>query len=223
MDSIPDVLLTTEGDSSYLGSVVVNAGFTSNNEASDALAGAPTEYGRKGSAYLWLGGEHLDSLPDAWISGSQPYDEVGWLVASAGDVNGEGKDEIMVSNYAADETPRRVWVCKYTGQGIEERGTLNAIRLTLEVNPNPCNRYTAISFSLLAESKVSLRVYDITGKLVKTISANQNILKSGNYEMEWDLRDNNRKKVTTGIYFIEISAGHEGNIIKEIRKITVIK
>ena len=223
MDSTPDVLLTTEGDSSYLGSEVVNAGFTSRNEASDALAGAPTEYDRRGTAYLWLGGEFLDSLPDAWIRGSQPYDEIGWLVASAGDVNGDGKDEIMVSNYAADETPRRVWVCKYTGQGIEERGTLNAIRLTIEVNPNPCNRHTTISYSLLAESKVSLRVYDITGKLIKTICANQNILKSGNYETRWDLMDNNRKKVTAGIYFIEISAGQEGNIIREISKITVIK
>jgi hypothetical protein len=126
MDSIPDVLLTTEGDSSYLSSEAVNAGFTSGNEASDALAGAPTEYNRKGTAYLWLGGEVLDSLPDAWIRGVQYEDGIGWLVATAGDVNGDGKDEVMISNYAVSETPERVWVCKYSGQGIEERGTLNA-------------------------------------------------------------------------------------------------
>jgi hypothetical protein len=129
MDSIPDVLLTTEGDSSYLSSEAVNAGFTRCNEASDALAGAPTEYSRRGTAYLWLGGEHLDSLPDAWIRGTQPYDEIGWQVASAGDVNGDGKDEIMVSNYPVLFHQKKFGFVNIRDQGLKKkarRKTLNA-------------------------------------------------------------------------------------------------
>jgi hypothetical protein len=221
MDSIPDVLLTTEGDSSYLSSEAVNAGFTRCNEASDALAGAPTEYGREGSAYLWLGGEFLDSLPDAWIRGTQSYDEIGWQVASAGDVNGDGKDEIMVSNYGADETSQKVWVCKYTGQGIEEsRRPPTANRIPLKIEPNPAKSQTAIRFSLSVISKVSLMVYDITGKLVKTIEDCHNKFEPGNYDTRWNLRDNNQKRVSAGIYFIEIKTDDKAS---EIRKIMVVK
>jgi hypothetical protein len=220
MDSIPDVLLTTEGDSSYLGSEAVNAGFTRCNEASDALAGAPTEYGRKGTAYLWLGGELLDSLPDAWIRGVQFDDGIGWGVASAGDIDGDGKDEIMISNYAVTQTPTRVWICKYTGQGIEERETQNARRLTLEISPNPCKTHFAIRFTLNAKNRVSLKVYDIAGKVVKIFNTEGNINKPGEYEIRWDLRDNNQKKVATGIYFIEIKAEDK---VSEIRKLTIVK
>lgn len=216
MDSIPDVLLTTEGDSSYLSSEAVNAGFTRCNEASDALAGAPTEYNRKGTAYLWLGGEHLDSLPDAWIRGVQYEDGIGWFVATAGDVNGDGKDEVMISNYAVSETPERVWVCKYTGQGIEEHGTQNASRFTPEIYPNPAKSVIRVRCSLPVKD---IKIYDITGKIIKTFDVRQ-MLESGQYEIKWGLRDDYQKKVATGIYFIEIKTESKES---EIKKITVVK
>ena len=46
------------------------------------------------------------------------------------------------------------------------------------------------------------------------------MLESGQYEIKWDLRDNNQKRVATGIYFIEIKI--EGEVSK-IKKITVVK
>jgi len=138
MDSIPDVIIVGRTDSSYLGYSAVNAGFVNNDESSDLLAGAPDEYNRFGTAYLWLGGALLDTIPDAWIRGGELDEGIGWMVASAGDVDGDGKDEIMVSNYVSSLTPKRVWVCKYTGPGIEEERLVHdAKRLTLEISPNP--------------------------------------------------------------------------------------
>ena len=223
MDSIPDVLLTTEGDSSFLGSKAVNAGFTSCSEASDALAGAPTEYGRKGTAYLWLGGELLDSMPDAWIRGVQRDSGIGWGVTSAGDVDGDGKDEIMVSNYATYYTPRRVWVCKYTGGAIEEKRNFRSKNISLSITPNIVIKEVSLRYKIAALCKVSLKVYDIEGKLIKVLEAGYKAFDVGEYEIRWNLSDDQEKKVQAGIYILEFIADDEKQVIRKTGKIIVVK
>jgi hypothetical protein len=221
MDSIPDIWMIGKQDSSGLANSLSYAGNITQNFSEAIVAGAVYEPGDyTGTAYIWQGEPNLDTIPDAWMKGTVPDQGIGWNVASAGDVNGDGKDEIMVSNYATIQMPKRVWICKYTGQGIEERQTQNAEHLPLEVKPNPAKSQTAIRFSLSAESKVTLKVYDITGKLVKTLRADTRMVKAENYEIRWNLRDDNQKKVATGIYFIEINAGDR---VSERKKITVVK
>jgi hypothetical protein len=219
MDSIPDVWMIGRTDSTGLGQRVSTAGIVNQTNSEGIISGAPREHNDIGTAYLWLGGSLLDTIPDAWIRGTVGGDGVGWYVASAGDVNGDGKDEIMVSNYASSTT-KRVWVCKYTGPGIEERETQNASRFTLEIKPNPSRTHTAIRFTLNARDKVSLKIYDITGKIVKALNDGLTLSEPGNFEIKWDLRDNNQKKVATGIYFIEIKTEDK---VSEIRKLTVVK
>jgi hypothetical protein len=222
MDSVPDVWMIGRTNTSGLGDWTASAGDLNMSNSEEIVSGAPIEYNDKGSAYLWLGGTSLDTIPDAWLRGIVGGDGVGWMVASAGDVNGDGRDEVMVSN-SAGRIPR-VWVCKYTGSGIEEdRLPKTAFRIPMEIRPNPAKALTAIRFSLTAESRISLSIYDITGKLVKTIVNQDNMLKPGNYEARWDLRCNNQLKVSTGIYFLRFVADDGQAIIREINKITVIK
>jgi FG-GAP repeat/Secretion system C-terminal sorting domain/FG-GAP-like repeat len=216
MDSIPDVWMIGRTDSTGLGVAVSNAGFVNQTNSEGINAGAPQEYNSFGSTYLWLGGALLDTTPDAWLRGVQYDDGIGWYVASAGDVNNDERDEIMVSNYASNYTPKRVWVCKYTGPGIEENGTLNALRLTPEIIPNPAKSMIRIRCPV---SGKRIRVYDITGKIVKVFDITK-IPESGQYEIRWNLYDNNKKKVATGIYFIEIKTEDDKS---EIKKITVVK
>jgi FG-GAP repeat len=121
MDSIPDIWMIGKHDSSRLGTSTSSAGDINGDSCDDIISGAPTEYDSKGIAYIWLGGTILDTIPDAWIRGDQYVGGIGWMVASVGDVNGDDKDEIMVSNYPVAVSPKKVWVCKYTGQGIEEK------------------------------------------------------------------------------------------------------
>lgn len=221
MDSIPDVWMVGKDSSSWLGVWTTAAGDLNSDLSDDIISGAPTDYDRRGSAYIWLGGTALDIIPDAWIRGTENDSGIGWHVASAGDVDEDGKDEIMVSNYASAYTQRKVWICKYTGPGIEEnRLPQTAYRLPLEIKPNPTKSQTAIRFSLAAKSKISLKVYNIAGNLVKTLNAGRNLRRSGKYEVKWDLRDNNQKRVANGIYFIEIKTE---NKVSEIKKITVVK
>ena len=216
MDSIPDVWMIGRQDSSALGTSTSSAGDLTQDFFDEIISGAPIEYDFKGSSYLWLGDSTLDSIPDAWIRGTQHNDGIGWCVATAGDVNDDAKDEIIVSNYAAIQTPKKVWVCKYTGPGIEEHGTLNAIRLTLEISPNPAKSAIRIRCPLALKD---IKVYDISGKIVKVLEINKAPAPEQN-GVKWDLRDDNQKRISNGIYFLEITVEKE---LKEIRKITVIK
>jgi hypothetical protein len=221
MDSVSDVWMIGRTDSTGLGQAVSNAGFVNQTNSEGIISGGQDEHNSFGAAYLWLGGSFLDTTPDAWLKGVQG-EGIGWYVSSAGDVDGDGKDEIMVSNYAEARSPKRVWVCKYTESGIEEPPMHSVFRIPLEIIPNPVKSQTTIRYTLNNKSKVSFKIYDIAGKVVRLI-VEQNIIDPGNHEIRWDLRTNKQKRISAGIYFLEITVAQGNEILKERHKITVVK
>ena len=83
--------------------------------------------------------------------------------------------------------------------------------------PNPIISGTYIEYSLPKSTNTILSVYDITGKLVKTLlTGNQ---KAGTYRIYWDSKDNNDKKAPAGIYFYCFEAGN----FKATRKLTILR
>jgi hypothetical protein len=71
--------------------------------------------------------------------------------------------------------------------------------------PNPFNPETTIKFDLAVETSVSLRVYDVTGQVVRTlVSAN---LPAGTYTRLWDGSNEQGMRVGNGVYFYELKAG----------------
>lgn len=72
--------------------------------------------------------------------------------------------------------------------------------------PNPFRQETTIIFNLKNQSKVDLCIYNIKGQLVKTIVSSQ--LKSGNYEITWDGRNNNFNMCSNGIYLCKLTANN---------------
>jgi hypothetical protein len=226
MDSIPDVCMVGRMAASGLSMSLSRSGYITSSLFDGVISGAAQEPGNCiGCAYIWQGEPNLDTIPDAWLRGLQYDDGIGWAVASAGDVNGDGRDEIMISNYASNYSPKRVWICKYTGVGIEEaRGRKQEAR-NLKIYPNPAKSIIRVSCPWFVKE---IRIYDISGKMVKIIETRgrrQEVgaLKQVQGEVTWNLKDENRKKVSTGIYFIELIAEQEKERIREIRKITVIK
>lgn len=67
--------------------------------------------------------------------------------------------------------------------------------------PNPFNPTTLINFSLPKESNVSLKIYDMLGKLVHTIF-NGEVKSAGAYEVSFDAR-----KLPSGVYFYALTSG----------------
>ncbi len=64
--------------------------------------------------------------------------------------------------------------------------------------PNPFNPTTTIDFETLNPGRVTLRVYDVTGRLVRTIVDGER--PSGRYRASWDGRNDRGVRVATGIY-----------------------
>ncbi len=74
-------------------------------------------------------------------------------------------------------------------------------QFSLEQNyPNPFNPTTNIAFALPKTSKVNLTVYDLTGKLVKTLYNNDSF-NAGNHYVTWDASNNEGMRVPSGVYF----------------------
>ncbi len=103
-------------------------------------------------------------------------------------------------------------IFRITSTGIEERSTLNILRLTLRITPNIVKSLTTIRYSLPTESKISLQLYDISGRLVKTlVNENKN---PGIYGLIL-----NTKTLSAGVYFLSLQTSSK----RLIERIVVIK
>ena len=66
--------------------------------------------------------------------------------------------------------------------------------------PNPFNPTTNISYSIVKSSKVTLKVYDILGREVRTLV--NRVQASGKYTVSF-----NTSNLASGVYFYRINAG----------------
>ncbi|UCG50801.1 MAG: T9SS type A sorting domain-containing protein [Candidatus Latescibacterota bacterium] len=71
--------------------------------------------------------------------------------------------------------------------------------------PNPFNPETRIRFTLPENGLVTLRVYDVSGRLVKTVVAKE--MPGGSHTVTWDGTNNSGESVASGVYFYRLSAG----------------
>jgi len=71
--------------------------------------------------------------------------------------------------------------------------------------PNPFNPSTTIRYSITSPEYVSIKVYDVSGQLVKEITKDHN--QAGEYEVVWDGKNKFGKRVSSGTYFYQLSVG----------------
>lgn len=99
------------------GETVASAGDLNGDTFSDIVIGAPGPTHTTGTAYVWYGGPQGLSggrpgrLSNANWKAEGAYDasEFGYAVASAGDVNGDGFDELIVGAFAHNDHQVFVW------------------------------------------------------------------------------------------------------------------
>lgn len=83
--------------------------------------------------------------------------------------------------------------------------------------PNPVRDGTTIRFNLNLPANVSLRVYNISGQLIKTVVSETK--PAGCHSAAWDGKDANGKKVAAGVYLYRLVAGD----YSATRKLTVLR
>jgi hypothetical protein len=72
-------------------------------------------------------------------------------------------------------------------------------------SPNPFNPSTSISFTLSERARVTLSIYDVRGRLVRTLV--DEVMAEGHQEHAWDGKDASGSEVGSGVYFYRLTAG----------------
>lgn len=88
----------------------------------------------------------------------------------------------------------------------------------LQVSPNPFNPATKISFVLPEAAATTLRVYDVSGHLVRTL-LNGSVRSEGPQEIAWSGRNDAGRVVAAGVYFCKLEAGD----FSDIQRMTLLK
>ena len=95
-----------------------------------------------------------------------------------------------------------------TGTGVDDEPGTGAVPLAFAVEPNfpnPFNPATTIRFSLPAPGRVSVRIYDVAGHVVRTLV--DEVRDAAVHEVVWAGRDDHGHAVSSGVYFYRVTAG----------------
>ncbi len=131
--------------------------------------------------------------PSALVSGLETNSTYYWRVLSKTNTG-------SISSYSTTGTFKT-----NAATSVEERNTIPADFELAQNYPNPFNPTTRINFSIPQNSFVSLRIYDILGREVKTLIDRQ--MTAGSHSVEWNADNNLGGKVSTGMYIYRITAG----------------
>ncbi len=83
--------------------------------------------------------------------------------------------------------------------------------------PNPFNPSTSIEYSLPEKGLVTIKIYDILGRVVNTL-VNERV-NAGHYSTTWNSVDDAGRKISSGIYFYRVTNG--ANVVT--KKMMLIK
>jgi Leucine-rich repeat (LRR) protein len=73
--------------------------------------------------------------------------------------------------------------------------------------PNPFNNSTVIKYSIKQSTHVEIIVYDISGRLVKSLISQEQ--QPGEYNVVWDGTDSNGHKMASGLYFYRLRVDNQ--------------
>ncbi|MCK4353195.1 PQQ-binding-like beta-propeller repeat protein [candidate division WOR-3 bacterium] len=97
-------------------------------------------------------------------------------------------------------------LCALQGtQGVEEARSEKRELGLYEAYPNPFSQKTEIRYQISDVSEASLKIYDISGRLIKKIIDKRQ--KPGYYTVIWDGKNENGERVASGIYFYRLETG----------------
>lgn len=93
-----------------------------------------------------------------------------------------------------------------------------AVVRDLRAAPNPFNPQVAIMFSLERPERINLAIYDLAGRLVRTLHEGSD-LNAGDHQVFWNGRDRSGRAAPAGVYFFRVRAGD----FDETRRILMVK
>jgi hypothetical protein len=172
------------------------------------------------SALEWSGQEYvlLSDTPNDSLIVNLPDGE--WAVLLFDIVNQEFRNIAYSGSQAVLALPSAacMTVVRNPVYGAVERRSAFPLDYSLQQNyPNPFNPMTTIPYVVAEQVHVSIKVYDITGKEIKSLK--QSVHQPGAYTVQWDATDANGSSVSSGVYVVEMEVEN----FKQTQKIVLCR
>ena len=167
-----------------------------------------------GDVTLAFNNDPGDSTMFAWTAGSSPtnfstpvrvndYNATGFWPATAGWAGSSAShSSVLYSNWNVNYRLFFDWY----GNTANEEETSATVTSAVQISssPNPFTDLSTISFSVTGTDPVSIAVYNISGRLVKTIVDNENF-STGDHSVQWNGIDSNGEAALPGVYFCRLN------------------
>ena len=148
----------------------------------------------------------------AWRSGGLNADVAFWLANSAQNFGWEviGNESVASTAKAfgsrqnATPSVRPALTVYYTVPTAA--GAAPALTRLFPVHPNPFNPSASIRYELSGAQRVTLTVYDMAGRVVKTLV--NGVMPAGANETMWHGDDARGTRVASGVYVVKLSTAH---------------
>ena len=183
-----------------------------------------------GNSNLYLAGHYDESLYDWEFIGQDPFDvshytervifmddttddggfgldqgKVRVAKVFAGDLDNDEIGDLVFSSasFAADKP--HIFFLEHSGiLNVEfEEKTIPGQMTIFQNYPNPFNPTTKFIYTINSPGRVSLKIYNVMGKLVRTIF--QEYKEEGTFKVDWNGLDDNQQSISSGIYFYRFS------------------
>ena len=240
-DDVADLTLTGVLVDDLFGSSVSGAGDINGDGFDDVIVGAieADECGlyNVGAAYVFYGSPTADEAPDLALVGESARSRFGSSVSGAGDVNGDGFDDVIVGgprNHSDGSVSGAAYLYQFDGgelalsrgeiAGITGDHTVAALEAAHAVAelptepalhnayPNPFNPQTNLTYDVAEADQVHVAIYDAIGREVALLVDRH--MEAGRYQATFDAR-----RLPSGIYFVRMTTGS----FLEMQRVTLIK
>ena len=131
MDNSADIIFASGDAGSAYGVSVASAGDVNTDGFRDIIISELLGPGSYGKAFIYLGGQSMDNVPDIQMTGATPADYFGSSVSSAGDMNGDGFDDVIVGAFYFNSQAGAAYIF-YGGANMNSTAdvTLNGVATT---------------------------------------------------------------------------------------------
>lgn len=163
--------------------------------------------------YAWRSDGMRDDV-QAWLDA--PSSNFGWMLVGEEGIPQTAKRFDSVQRTTPASRPTLTVYYRPAPTGVGEAPSIGA-RL-LPVFPNPFNPATTIRFELDRAGRVRLAIHDVEGREVRTLASG--MMDAGGHAVAWNGVDSNGRRVTSGVYFVRLSAD---GIDSQVRKVVLLK
>lgn len=201
---------------------IAEAGDINNDGYPDIIIGNWDGWNNTGEVLVFLGGPYMDGEYDIGFTGyMHSYEGAGLSVGSAGDVNGDGVDDILFGAWAeyGDNKQGRVMIFSgdttLTMVASQSANSNKPHCYFLRQNyPNPFNSSTIIEYEVSVDNPIQivLKIFNILGEYVTTLVNKPHA--AGRYQTIWNGCDSTGISVGSGIYFGHLQIRNQRQIIK---------